>query len=202
MTGESEKAELEAALKQGDSDALAQYIEMHRPRLMSVLDRKVGAGLRRKLELEDIFREVVARALKDLPRVDFDGQQPLGWIYMIMDRQIVDLHRYHFEARKRDAGREVSVDKPTGDQTGDFGFAQLLIASMTTPSMAMSRDVKLLQVQRAIAALSEDMQNAIRWRYLENLSSREISKRLGKTDAATRVLLSRAIRKLQQTTSE
>lgn len=200
---ESLPTNLEQRIRGGDTSALAEFVELHRTKLMNSLERKVGAGLRRKLELEDIYQEVLTRALKDLPNVDFKGQDPLGWVYQVMDRQIVDLHRFHFEAKKRDAEREVSADAPRSGADGDHkGFADLLVASMTTPSAAMSRNLKLVRIYDALATLSEDMQNAVRWRYLENLPSQKIAERLGKTDAATRVLLSRAVRKLQSVLSE
>lgn len=199
---DSNTADLEARVRHGDAEALADLIERNRPRLMAALEHRVGAGLRRKLDLEDIFQEVVTRALKDLKAVEFADQDPLGWLYQIMDRQIVDLHRFHFEAKKRDASREVSADKPMGASSDDRGFADLLVASMTSPSAAVSRDMRLARVYGAMEKLSPDMQSAIRWRFLENLPSQEIAKRLGKTDVATRVLLSRAVRKLQQSLPE
>ncbi len=194
--------ELEARVRAGDADALAELVVLNKSRLMAALERKVGAGLRRRLDLEDILQESLARAVKDLPCVEFAGQDPIGWFYQVMDRQIVDLHRYHFEAQKRDAGREVSADQPVAGASEDRGFADLLIASMTSPSAAVSRDMRLLRVYNALDTLSEDMRNAIRWRYLDNLPSQDIAKKLGKSDVATRVLLSRAIRKLQSTLSD
>ena len=200
-------SQLEAKVRDGDTTALGEFIELHRMRLMAALERKVGSGLRRKLDLEDILQEMTTRAIRDLPNIQFDGQDPLGWIYQVMDRQIVDLHRYHFEAQKRDAAREVSADQPQAAGGGNSGadqrgLADLLVASMTSPSAAVSRDMRLARVYQALESLSEDMKNAIRWRYLENLPSQQIAERLGKTDAATRVLLSRAIRKLQASLAE
>ncbi len=113
------------------------------------------------------------------------------------------MHRYHFEAQKRDAGREVSANQPiAGNQDSQKGFEDLLIASMTSPSAAVSRDMRLVRVYQALDKLSDDMRKAIRWKYLENLPSQEIANKLGKSDAATRVLLSRAVRKLQSALAE
>jgi RNA polymerase sigma-70 factor (ECF subfamily) len=194
--------DLEQRVRDHDCVALAELVELQRGKLMVALERKVGAGLRRRLDLEDILQEIVTRAVRDLPHVDFGDQSPIGWLYQVMDRQIVDLHRYHFEAKKRDAGREISADRPLGDSDSGGAFANLLIASMTTPSAAVSRDFKMVRIYTALEGLSEEMRNAIRWRYLDSLPSQEIAMRLGKTDVATRVLLSRAIRKLKDALSE
>ena len=74
---------------------------------------------------------------------------------------------------------------------------QLLIASMTSPSMAVSRDMRLAKVQLALTQLSEDQQQVIRLRYVENLTTREIAAQLSKTDVAIRVMLSRTIKQLE-----
>lgn len=193
--------ELLLRVRRGDAVALAELIELNRFKLMAALERKVGAGLRSKLELEDIFQEVATRAVKDVSEVDFAEHDPAGWLYHVMDRQIIDLHRFHFEAQKRNAAREVSADQPLGGGE-QRGLADWLVASMTSPSAAVSRDFRLQRVYQALERLSEDMRQAIQWRYLDNLSSQEIATRLGKTDVATRVLLSRALRKLKQALAE
>jgi RNA polymerase sigma-70 factor (ECF subfamily) len=198
----ADNSQLESRIRAGDVEALAELVALNKSRLMAALERKVGPGLRRKLELEDVLQEALARAVKDLPSVDFAGQDPMGWLYQVIDRQIVDLHRFHFEAKKRDAGREISANQPIAGMSEERGFADLLVASMTSPSAAVSRDMRLQRVYNALEKLSEDMRNAIRWRYLENLPSQEIAVRLGKSDVATRVLLSRAINKLQATLAE
>jgi RNA polymerase sigma-70 factor (ECF subfamily) len=41
------------------------------------------------------------------------------------------------------------------------------------------------------------MREAIHLRYVENMPSKDIAERLGKSDAAIRVMLSRAVKKLQ-----
>ncbi len=194
---DSNRQALEARVRSGDSNALAELVMLDKPRFMAALERKVGAGLRRKLDLEDILQEALTRAIKDLPSIEFGDQDPLGWFFQVIDRQIVDLHRFHFEAQKRNAGREISADQPVAGDEQARGFAELLVASMTTPSVAMSRDMRLVRVYTAMEKLTEPMRNAIRWRYLDNLPSQDIAARLGKSDVATRVLLSRAIRKLQ-----
>jgi len=73
----------------------------------------------------------------------------------------------------------------------------LLVASLTTPSEAFSRNAKEARMQEAILQLSEDYREALRLRYVENLPSKEIAEKLGKSDAAVRVMLTRSLKKLQ-----
>jgi RNA polymerase sigma-70 factor (ECF subfamily) len=49
-----------------------------------------------------------------------------------------------------------------------------------------------------MSALSPDQQQALWLRYVEGLPSKDIAERLGKTDGAVRVTLTRALGQLQQ----
>ena len=69
---------------------------------------------------------------------------------------------------------------------------------MTSASAALSRDVRMMRLTQAIEGMSEEQKTAIRLRYAEGLPTKEIADRLGKTDVATRVLLSRSMRQLEK----
>ena len=50
----------------------------------------------------------------------------------------------------------------------------------------------------ALETLSEEQQEAVRLRYLIGLPSKEIAKKLGKTEGETRVMISRALSLLRE----
>ena len=54
------------------------------------------------------------------------------------------------------------------------------------------------RLYEALAKLPEDQREALRLRYVENLPSKDIAERLGKSDGSVRVMLTRALSKLQQ----
>ncbi len=56
----------------------------------------------------------------------------------------------------------------------------------------------LEQVKAVLADLKEDYQNAIIWRYLDDLSIPEVAKMLDKTEETTRVTLHRALKALKE----
>jgi RNA polymerase sigma-70 factor (ECF subfamily) len=78
----------------------------------------------------------------------------------------------------------------------------LLVASMTTPSAAFSRNQREFRVAAAMEQLSEDSRQALRMRYLESLPTKEIAQRMQKTDGAVRVLLTRSLQRLQKILEE
>ncbi|MGH7200937.1 MAG: RNA polymerase sigma factor [Planctomycetaceae bacterium] len=188
-------------VRQRDSEALVEFIESRRRQLLSFIDRNLSDGLKRKVEPQDVLQEVAVSALGGLQDMDLSERDPFSWLCQLAERRIIDAHRKYFGAQKRSAEREVSLGSPaTASRAG--GFVEFLAASMTTPSQALSRNQREFKLMAALETLPEDNREALRMRYVENLPSKEIAQRLGKTDGAVRVLLSRSLGKLQELLSK
>src|SRR4051812_45362996 len=95
--------ELAARIKAKDFDALAPFIEAHRPMLFGFIEKQLGQQLRRKVEPEDIFQETCAEAIRSFPGADFAYRETFSWLCQLAERRIIDLHRRYFDAQKRDA---------------------------------------------------------------------------------------------------
>ncbi|HBI43682.1 MAG TPA: RNA polymerase subunit sigma [Planctomycetales bacterium] len=184
-------------LRAGEAQALAEFIEARRRPLLAFIERNLSASLRRKVEPQDILQETAVSALNALAHTDLSQRDPFGWLCQIAEQRIIDLHRKFFGSQKRDAGREEALDAPAGG-SGQRLLIDLLIASLTSPSMAVVRDERQRLLMEAMAALPEESRTALRLRYVENLPSKEIAARLGKSDGAVRVLLTRTLSRLQQ----
>jgi RNA polymerase sigma-70 factor (ECF subfamily) len=191
-----ELASLIAKIQQGDTDALARFLTLRNHQLLANIERQLGPALRRKLEPEDILQEVSIEAVRSLGTFDLGDRDPFSWLCQIVERKIIDAHRRFFDAQKRDAGREVSG--AAGADSEHAAIVDLLVASMTTASQAFSRNLKEVQLMEALAKLPEDQREALRLRYIEGLPSKEIAERIGKTDGAVRVMLTRSLGKLQE----
>jgi len=167
---------------------------------LRMMEKRVGEALLSKVELDDLLQDAAARALAILAKQSVVAANPLSWFLTILDHQIIDAHRYHFAAQKRDAKREISGQAHGTNVDGSDaapGFIELLVASITSPSRAFSRNVRMERMQTALSDLPVEAQNAIRWRYIDGLPSQEIATRLQKSDGAIRVLLTRSLKKLQ-----
>jgi RNA polymerase sigma-70 factor (ECF subfamily) len=188
--------ELAVRLKSGDREALAQFIERRRPQLLVFVERRMSSRLRSKVDAADICQEVTVTALTSLTAVELGDRDPFGWLCQQAERRIVDAHRRHFGALKRSAYGEVGLHGPdAGDSDGQI--ADLLAATMTSPSSAYSRQQREFHMLEALQNLSDEAREALKLRYLHGLPSKEIAARIGKTDGATRVLLTRSLQKLQ-----
>lgn len=181
-------------VRQHDAAALAEFIEARRPALTAFVERRLGATLRGKLEPQDVLQELAVKALRELPQTDLAARDPFGWLCQLAEQCIIDDHR-HFAAGKRAADREVSGNVRVGDGSQDL--VALLAASLTSPSMAVVRNECQRRLLAVIATLPEEHREALRLRYGEGLPTRDVAGRLGKSDVATRVLLSRLVQDLQ-----
>lgn len=131
-------------------------------------------------------------------------REPFGWLCHVAEQRIIDAHRRYFATAKRDAGREVSIDRPPPGAAADEDgrLRSLLAVSMTTPSQAMSRDAKEFRLAQALESLPAEQREVVRMRYVDGLATKEIAERLGKSDVAVRVMLSRTVQKLQRLLGE
>ena len=181
------------ALRSGDEAALVTFLQANEQPLLAFIRSRIGTQLQKKIEPEDVLQEASMEAVRVLEKTDLSTWDPLHWLFQICERKIIDAHRRYFASQKRDAGREAAL--PAGSDAA--GLANLLAASMTTPSQAFSRDQRQLRMMAALEMLPDEQREALRLRYLIGLPSKEIAQKFGKSDGATRVMISRALSRLQ-----
>ncbi|PAY19554.1 RNA polymerase subunit sigma-70 [Rhodopirellula sp. SM50] len=188
-------------IKQQDATALAEYIALHQAQLSGFVRSITGEHLLAVVEVDDLVQEVSAAALAGLETAPLEEYSPMDWLQQLARRRVIDAHRFHFDAKRRDVNRQQSLHAAgSGSSSGDSapGLEQLLAASMTSPSAAFSRDVRMMRMQAAVESLGEEQRQAIRMRYAEGLPTKKIAEKLGKSDVSVRVLLSRSMRQLEK----
>jgi len=185
-------------IRQGDADSLAAYIEVRRPRLQGFLRTICGSHLLAVVDLDDLMQEIATSALAALPRIPKDDLDVDRWLEQLARRRVIDAHRHHFSAEKRSVSKQRSIHAKEGSDSSLSNFEHMLISSITSPSAVVSRDFRLAKIHKAVSELSELQQQVIQLRFSENLTTREIAERCGKTDGAIRVLLSRTLQQLEK----
>jgi RNA polymerase sigma-70 factor (ECF subfamily) len=191
--------DLTERIRAGDCDALAEFIQLHHSQLCGFVRSITGEHLLAVVEVNDLVQEIATTALAGLESAPLDQYTPMEWLQQLARRRVIDAHRFHFDAQRRDANRQQSLHGGgAGNDIAAGGLEALLAASMTSPSAAFSRDVRVMRMQQAIENLNPEQQQAIRMRYGEGLPTKIIAEKLNKTDVAVRVLLSRSMRQLEQ----
>ena len=102
-------------LRWTDPEAVAACVEAHRPRLLAFVAHRMGPALRQRLDPEDIVQEVSLAAVRPAHAptpAEAHEREPFGWLCHVAEQRIIDAHRRYFATAKRDAGREVSIDRP------------------------------------------------------------------------------------------
>ncbi len=179
-------------------ELFGMWLEANRGRINVILQQKTSNELRAKVGAEDILQEAASRAVVAVAKMRLADQEVMPWFLQILNHAIIDLHRHHFGAQKRDASREVSVAKSGGSDGEQVHLAELLVASITSPSKAFSQHVRLNRMEEALAQLAPEARQAIQWRYMDGMTSQDIATRLNKSDGAVRVLLTRTLKKLEE----
>jgi RNA polymerase sigma factor (sigma-70 family) len=184
-------------LKGGDASAVGPYLALKRPQLLAFIKKVTGDHLLKVVAIEDLYQEVATSAWSAFPKIANMELDPMAWLFQLTRRRISDAHRFHFGAQRRSQGRVVSIDGEGGDEK--MSLQELLVSSITSPSMVVSRNFRLNRVQLALAELGEEISTIIRLRYVDGLSTSEIAERLHKSDVSIRVTLSRSLKKLSDT---
>ena len=70
-------------LLNGDVEALAAYVQSVSPQLLAFIQRRLGSGLGRKIEAEDILQEVSSEAVRSLPQTELKADRVFSWLCLI-----------------------------------------------------------------------------------------------------------------------
>ena len=74
----------------------------------------------------------------------------------------------------------------------------MFIASIASASQEFARNRREERLMIVMSQLTQGQQDTLRMRYVENLPSKEIADKLGKSDGAIRVMLTRSLRQLEE----
>ena len=177
--------------------ALDAYLVACRRPLLAFIDRELGAALRRKIEVDDIFQESSVEAVRSLSEADLSQRDPFGWLCQIAERRIIDAHRRFFGAQKRDAGREVPLGSPGGD-TQHAAIIDLLVASHDHATQALAAKDTKSACSKPWRRCPKNSAKRCGCAISRGCRPRRSPTRLGKTDGSVRVMLTRALSRLQQ----
>jgi RNA polymerase sigma-70 factor (ECF subfamily) len=186
-------------LRDGDSQALADLFSRERERLWRVIQFRLAEPLRGRLSPDDVLQEAFLAASQRLKHyADGPASSPFLWLRMIVNQTLVDLHRQHLGAQKRDAAREVSLDGAPCSQATSASVAIQLVGAFTSPSRAAARADMLGLVQAAIEQMDPIDREVLALRHFEELTNSEVAAALGIEQKAASIRYIRALRRLKE----
>jgi RNA polymerase sigma-70 factor (ECF subfamily) len=188
--------DLAARMRAGDHAALAELFRRHRDRLWHVVQFRLDARLRRRIDPDDVLQQAFLDATKRLGH--FRGDSDTGafvWLRLIVLQTMVDLHRAHVGAGRRDAGRDVELVMPDNSSAM---LAQHLAGTLTSPSMAAARVETEASLRSALDALDPVDREVLALRHFEELGNSEAAAVLGIDPKAASKRYVRALDRLRE----
>lgn len=181
----------------GDRVARGDLMEQHMAGLRAFVRLRLGRQLRWRDSSLDLVQSVCREALEGLDRFEYRGPHSFrNWLLRRAENKIRDRGRYWSRARRsseRESGALSSLLARERDQ-GQQLMNQL--RSFATPSRHAAAREELTRAESAFARLPEDYRRVIVLARLQGRTHEEVAAVMGRSAAATRTLLSRALARL------
>ncbi|MGE3175644.1 MAG: sigma-70 family RNA polymerase sigma factor [Planctomycetota bacterium] len=161
-----------ARLRAGDDSAFGPLFEAQRDRLRRMIQFRLDPRLVGRVDPEDVVQEVFLDAQKRLYAFREDAQSLPFWLRLVAQQTLIDLHRRHLGALKRNAARERVF-------AHSHGLSGFLAGSLTSPSQAAMRDELRQQLHAALEAMDEIDREVLTLRHFEDLGNKEVAELLG-----------------------
>ena len=189
-------------LSSGNADSVAEVFSRYQEKLQRMVRFRLDRRLYGRVDTGDVLQDVwldASRRMEDYtshPAVPF-----FVWLRQLAYQIIIDLHRRHLGAKKRNVSQEVSLGRQRGDQTS-VSMAARLVGDLTSPSQAAMREERLGQLRQALEGMDEIDREVLALRHFEELGNNEVAEILGlqKTAASNRYI--RALKRLKQVLEE
>ena len=189
--------ELVQKVQGGEGGAMDELLERYQPRMRRIIAIKMGAKLRRQIDVEDILQEVFLIAFRKIEGLELRSKASiLRWMAKIA-QNVMHSKVDYFSAQKRSAGKEVSLHglAPSSDS-----LEPQISAGVTSPSQRAARSELQELVDRQVERLEPaDYREVILLRDYQECEWDEIGSLLERpTVAATQGLYRRAHLKLRK----
>jgi RNA polymerase sigma-70 factor (ECF subfamily) len=187
-----------ARIAQGDESALAQVFQEHRPRLRQMVTLRLDRRLQGRLDPSDILQEayldVARRAGEYAARSDMSF---FVWLRLITGQKLLETHRRHLGAQRRDAGREISLFGNPLPEVSSQLLASQLLGQLSSASQAAIRAEQQARLEVLLNSLEPIDREILTLRHFEELSNKEVAQvlNMSKTAASNRYI--RALKRLK-----
>jgi len=186
--------ELEQLRQRGEA-ALAELFLQHKDRLERLVEFRLDARLRSRVDPADVLQEAyieMARRLSDFltdPKVSF-----YVWARQLTIQTLIDTQRRHF-GQKRTPQQEVHLNRSPAENTSD-SIVKVLCSHLTSPSGVAIRAEQVQQLNSALDLMDEIDREVLALRHFEHLGNSEVAETLGLSTTAASNRYVRAMTRL------
>jgi RNA polymerase sigma-70 factor (ECF subfamily) len=179
---------------------LGELLELYRNYLKLLARAQVDLHLRKRADASDLVQETFLDACRDFDQFRGSTEAELmAWLKKILIYNVAKFVQRQLIAKKRDARRDVSLDRQVaaiGQSSAHFEAA--LASPGSTPSVQASRRERAAVVADYLAQLPPAYREVILLRNLEGLAFAEVARRMQRSSGAVRILWVRALDQLRK----
>lgn len=177
-------------------DPRTEWLLRHEPWLRMLARCEIDGRFQAKFSASDAVQQTLLAAWRDWDACRAEEEpQRLAWLRRILAHQIAHLARRYAGTKKRDIGREVSLQQSINEASARL--EQLLPAAQSSPSQKLVRAEQRNLLAEALERLPEDYREVLLLRHLQDLPHEEIARRMGRSPGAVRMLWVRALARLR-----
>jgi RNA polymerase sigma-70 factor (ECF subfamily) len=181
-------------IRAGDQQAVEELFARHQAYLHRLVDLRLDAKLRSRLDSSDVVQEAHLEALNRLPTYLEHPVLPFRlWLRQIAIDRALKARRHHLRTARRAISKEVPLPEHSS-----MVLAQQLLAGGSTPSQELHRRELARRLRQAVAQLPESDRELVLMRHFEGLSNREVACLLGLDPATASKRHGRAMLRLHQ----
>ena len=163
-----------------------RWLMQYEPWLRVLAQHEIHQRLASKFDPSDVVQQTMLAAWQAWDRMDAqDEAQRLAWLRKILAHQLAKLVRHFEGAQKRDIAREASLQQAL-DRSAARLDDLLPARSIAQSGRHGHRAASLLA--KVLSELPEDYREVILLRNLEDLPHAEVAQRMGRSEAAVRML--------------
>jgi RNA polymerase sigma-70 factor (ECF subfamily) len=183
----------------GDNDAREALMAKHRSRLKRMVRVRLHPRLLRRVDESDVVQEAFLDAARRLDEYLRSPPVPFFlWLRQITAHKLIDVHRRHLGAARRDLRGEVALHGGWLPSASSASLAAQLLGRQTSPSAeAVKAEVQRV-VQEALGNMDPMDREVLALRHFEQLSNGEAALVLGISESACSNRYVRALARLKQ----
>ena len=181
-----QRRELDRDLEQartGDREALNRVLQHLHERLLREADKRVGDHLRQRTRVSDVLQDAYVEIVNRIQK--FAGQtmeEFYVWARQIVESSARTQHRHLNAQKRRGPSRTSQLEE----------LARWILRVEKTPLSELESAESMAIVLAALESLREDYRLVIEQVSMKGRSAAEVAADLGRSEPATRMLLSRA----------
>ncbi|MHC4731972.1 MAG: sigma-70 family RNA polymerase sigma factor [Planctomycetota bacterium] len=194
-----ETRELLQRAGQGDAQALDELFARHRDRLVRMVRLRLDRRLQGRIDASDVLQETHLEAWRRLADYlhEKDPMPFFLWLRFLAGQKVLELHRRHLGAQRRDARQEVRLHYGPLPEVTSVALAEQLMGYQTGPSKAAARAEMRARLQEALNTMDPADREILSLRHFEQLTHGEAARELGLNEAATRQRYIRALKRFK-----